>query len=251
MIKVRIVIPAYNEAGRLPSTIKAMKKYLDSQEYIDADILMVNDGSTDKTRKVMEYLSMQYEKVHYISYDKNKGKGHAVKIGMLVSNGEYEWYIFSDADGSSDLRYIVPNLVDSVEPIVITNRELEDSKISDTSLLRFLSSRMYFFIKLILLGNKISDTQNGLKAYHRSVCHFLFKRQLINGFSFDVEILYIAQLNDIMVNEVPVVWLNTADSRVRLFRDSWRMFKELLLIRKNKVRYLTEDTEIDDESILQ
>lgn len=225
-MKIRIVVPAYNEEKRLPRTIKIMRGYLKDNK-VDADILLVNDGSTDNTLEVMRKFSDLYPDVHFISYSQNKGKGYAVRAGMLMANG-YDYIVFSDADGSSHLKHIIPYLEGDV---VITDRELLQSKVSDLSFSRWVASRVYWLVKLVLLQEPIKDTQNGLKAFRGDVAKAVFDLTKIDGFSFDIESLFIARRKGYSIAQVPVVWLNTPDSRVKLLKHSFRMLWDVFKIR--------------------
>lgn len=234
-MRIRIVVPAYNEEKRLLRTVVVMCEYLKGK--VDADILLVNDGSTDGTLGQMQAISGHFSNVHYISYSQNKGKGYAVRAGMLMGNG-YDYILFSDADGSSHLRYIIPKLRDNCHSVIITNREMQGSKVSDLSFSRWIASRVYWLLRLVLLQEPIRDTNNGLKAFRGDVAQAIFSRSRIDGFSFDVESLFIARNLGFSVREVPVVWLNTPDSRVKLFKHSVGMLLDLARIRMNAVRGL-------------
>jgi len=234
MMRIRIIVPCYNEENRLVKTINEMVSYLDDIN-VKADILLVNDGSTDKTLNVIESLAIKYFNVHYLSYKPNRGKGYAVRAGMLTANG-YDYLIFSDADGSSHLRYIIPYVLHSRnhnhsrDDIIITSRELDDSEVSDISFMRWLASRVYWITKSIVLQELHKDLQNGLKAYRGTIAAKIFSYARMDGFSFDVEVIKIAKIYGYKVKEVPVVWINTPDSRVSIIKDSFRMFFDLFLI---------------------
>ena len=228
MKKVRIVIPAYNEQDRLPKTVNVMNEYLDGVDGVNADILLVNDGSTDDTLHVMKRLSREFSNVHYISYNRNRGKGYAVRAGMLMGDG-YDYYVFSDADGSSHLRFIIPYL--NIADVVVTDRELKDSRVYNQSSKRKLFSRVFFICRFLLLSDRIPDSNNGLKSFKGTYATNIFGASKLDGFGFDVEALHIAKANGLFVRRVPVVWVNTPDSRVKLFKHSIRMFLDLLRIK--------------------
>jgi dolichyl-phosphate beta-glucosyltransferase len=228
-MKTRIIIPCYNEQDRLEKTVMQILEHIDRKGYV-VDIMMIDDGSTDDTLKVMQKLS-KVSRVNFMTYNPNRGKGLAVRFGVMATPDDYDWIVFSDADGSSHIKYIMPSLEALGNDVIITNRELETSKVSDVSVLRFISSRIFYLLKFILLGQRISDVQNGLKAFRVPMAHKLFEKSRLDGFAFDCEIIYIAQKNGVDVAEVPVVWLNTPDSRVRVVRDSWKMLKDLFKIR--------------------
>jgi dolichyl-phosphate beta-glucosyltransferase len=230
-MRIRIIIPCYNEEKRVGRTIFQTMGYLDNIAGLKYNILAVNDGSTDKTEIVLKTLSEAFRrKVSYVSYGVNRGKGYAVRYGMLLS-GQYDWLVFMDADGSSHISNIIPFLKRCKEDIVITDRELDGSKVSDVSVVRWISTNIFYLLRLAVLGLTVMDTQNGLKAFKQKVAKDIFTVAIIDRFSFDVEILYLAKKLGYAVKSVPVTWINDKyDSRVRLVADSWQMLKDLFRI---------------------
>jgi dolichyl-phosphate beta-glucosyltransferase len=228
-----VVVPAYNEAARIGRTLKIMKRYLQSQlrvNKIRSEVIVVNDGSKDKTCAV---IAKSHPWVHLIPRKANKGKGYSVREGVVEAlhiMPEADYIIFTDADGSSHLRYMIPQLKCGKD-IIITNRELKESYILNTSKWRRLSSRGFYMLNRILLGLKITDTQNGLKAYSANVARKLFTLAKEDGFCFDAEVLFLATKIGYQVKQVPVVWRNTLDSRVK-FKHLFIMFNDTLRILK-------------------
>jgi glycosyltransferase involved in cell wall biosynthesis len=242
-MKIRIIIPCYNESKRIGKTVFETINYLDEfKKNLKYDIMLVDDGSADNTLTVIKALQdvLGKSKIGYITYECNRGKGYAVRSGMIADGFmSFDWLIYMDADGSSHIKYIVPWLMeDCKEDIIITDRELPESVVSETSLSRRFASWIFYVLRLVVLGLSYRDTQNGLKAFRVSnatsaLTPRIFLHCQVDGFSFDAEILYLAKILDYGVKSVPVIWLNDKkDSRVRFFRDSWKMFWDLLRIRR-------------------
>jgi len=233
-MRLRIVVPCYNEELRLEKSVKLMIKYLRNMK-IKYSIMLVNDGSKDNTLNVMRRLVSQFPNVQYLSYDINRGKGYAVRAGVMTTPDDFDYICFSDADGSSHLRYLVPHLGLDSSDVVITNRDLKGSQISSQSILRWFASKIFIMFRFLIVGETISDTQNGEKGFKTSVAKHIFSLSQIDGFSFDVEILHIAKKHGYRIDQVPVVWNDTEDSRVHIVRDSLKMLRQLFTIRWNSV----------------
>jgi dolichyl-phosphate beta-glucosyltransferase len=229
MMRIKIVIPCYNEGERIIKTLDAIREYISKFPTHFFTVVAVNDGSKDNTLDVIRGYSEKLP-LKYVNYSPNRGKGHAVKKGMINYPG-FDYCIFTDADGSSHLKYILPAVLEDKYDIIITDRELPGSEISDVSPMRFISTRLYNLTKKILLSEPMYDTQNGLKAYRGEIAHKLFKASKIDGYCFDVEVLHIARKHNYDIHRVPVVWLNEPeDSRVK-FKHNFIMFRELVKIR--------------------
>ncbi len=225
-----IIIPAYNEERRIGDTLRLTQEYLAKQSY-EAEIIVVDDGSADRTAALVQTLCPE---ARVIDYGGNRGKGYAVKKGMLAATGEYR--IFMDADGSTpiaDLELVWPQFEAGAD-IVIGSRSLPDSRVQVRQHpLRQNMGRIFNrFVKLFLMRDFI-DTQCGFKAFTARSADIVFPRQRLDGFSFDAELLYIAQRHGLRIDEVPVLWCNSPHSSVRMFKDSAAMFLDLLRIRVN------------------
>lgn len=220
-----IVIPAYNEAKRIGNTLKEIIKYTPN-----AEIICVNDGSTDETLKVMQ----SFEKIKIISYEKNSGKGYAVNKGMMKAKGKYVMFI--DADNAVPIHQIEKMMpeFDNGAHIVIGSRYLPDSFIQNKQpkYRTFISRVGNLLIKLFLI-NDLKDTQCGIKMFEHNAAKQVFSRQKTKRFSFDMEILTIAQSLGYEIKEIPVRWEYTADSSLRAFRDSAKTLFDLFYIKLN------------------
>jgi glycosyltransferase involved in cell wall biosynthesis len=235
-VSLSIIIPAFNEAARITRTLQQIVAYL--QEHIESsEVIVVDDGSTDETVAVVEQFLSRHPNqtiaIQLIQNHGNKGKGYSVKNGVLHARGEI--VAFTDADLSSPIAEL-PKLLDPIRrgecDIVIGSRAVDRSLIGEhQSLWRELAGRTFNLIMRFIIGLSFKDTQCGFKAYRHQAVLPIFELQQIKRFSFDVEVLYLAQKRGLRIKEVPVVWNHAEGSRVHMVKDSLRMFLELLKIR--------------------
>jgi dolichyl-phosphate beta-glucosyltransferase len=239
---ISIIIPMYNEEKRVSKTIEKIVQYMQEKgnEY---EILTVDDGSTDNTLEVVGKLVEQNDNIRLLKNPGNKGKGYSVKHGMLKA--KKDCVLFSDADLSTpieELEKMIPEL--QAFDVVIGSRKTEGSDIQvKQPFYRTLAGKIFPIVVNIILLPNIKDTQCGFKLFTKKAAQEVFNLQTIDGFSFDAEILFIANKKKYNIKEVPVIWINDADSKVRIIRDSMRMFKELLKIRWNNFRGKYKDKE--------
>ena len=221
-----IVIPAHNEENRLPGTLEAIDAFLSSQSYI-SEILVVENGSVDRTFEVATGYCSRIANLQVIRVE-GRGKGLAVKHGMLMATGEYRF--FCDADLSMPItevnRFLPPELSD-VE-IAIGSREVPGAVRYNEPSYRHLVGRVFNGMVRLLALPDLHDTQCGFKCFRADITEDIFPCQVFKGMSFDAEILYIATMRGYKITEVPIPWYFNADSRVRLFKDSFQMGKDLL-----------------------
>lgn len=233
-MKLSIIIPCYNEGKTIKENItKKVIPYLNDLD-IDYEIIAVNDGSKDNTKKQIESI----EGIKAISYKPNRGKGGAIKEGILNAEGEY--ILFMDADLSTDLSAFkdVIKYIGEYD-CIIGSRHVKGSNIVIKQPLyrQFIG---YMCRKLVNANFHFNykDTQCGFKAFRKEYALEMAKRQIINGFAFDVEYLYFAKLNKLSCIEIPVIWENDRSSTVRVTSSSVRFLKDMKIIRKNKKNYL-------------
>jgi glycosyltransferase involved in cell wall biosynthesis len=230
-----IVIPAYNEEQRLPKTLELVGKWMRSRHFLFCELLIVDDGSTDDTAAIVETYAKTNTCVRLIRYPGNRGKGCAVRNGMLAASGE--WILYTDADLSTpigELDHLYEGAKKQNAAIAIGSRALDRSLVSvHQSAFREYSGRFFNLIMRLITGLKFDDTQCGFKLYQAAAANTVFSRQILDGFSFDVEDLYIAELSGIRVVEVPVHWANVEGSKVRLAQGI-KSFTDLLSIRLNR-----------------
>ena len=222
-----LIFPCYNEAERLPGTLGA---YLDRLSRVpgQVEVLVVDDGSTDATSAVAREIAAGDTRVRVLRAEPNHGKGFAVRAGMLACEGEL--VVFTDADGSygpSEVEAVAAALADA--PVAIGSRDLRSSAGSCT---RQLASRLFNLAIRALLGLPFRDTQCGLKGFRREAALEVFGRARLDGFAFDVEVLYLARRFGLPVAEVEVRAEERDGSKVRLVVDALRMLREALAVRR-------------------
>lgn len=228
-----IVIPAYNEEERLPNTLKKIKDYI-VKKNLNAEIIVVDDGSSDRTVGVIQKLNIPNLKV--IKNPINCGKGFSVKRGVLEAKGEY--ILFTDADNSTPIEEL-DNFLSQLQDdtILIGSRYLKESKIKiKQPKPRVIIGRMGNYLIQKMLGMDIKDTQCGFKLFPYNLARGIFSRQRIKRFGFDFEILTIAKIQGYKIKEVPVTWINSPISRVRPIKDVWRTFLDLIYVKVNLLR---------------
>lgn len=240
MSKLSIVIPCYNEANKIKDNIIKIRDYLKHECLHDYEILLVNDGSTDNIESVAKNIQSEFQKQNqfrFITYEKNRGKGYAVKTGIENAIGDY--ILFMDADLSVSITAIRKywDVKDEAD-IWIASRRHKDSKVSvPTGLVRKITSKCCNILTRLITGLKFPDTQCGFKCFKADVAKKIVTKQTLDRWSFDVELLMIAQLNNYTIKDFGIEWRNDADSRVSVVDASIKFFKELFYIRKNRKHY--------------
>jgi dolichyl-phosphate beta-glucosyltransferase len=227
-----IVIPAYNEEQRLPPTLAAVRAYLDARAYPQSEIIVVDDGSRDGTVALVETVARQDSRVHLLRNPGNQGKGYSVRHGMLEAR--FEWVLFSDADLSApieELDKLLQAALDRRAQVAIGSRALDRSLIGvHQSRLRELIGIVLNRVMRVVTGLRFSDTQCGFKLFARDAARLIFTRQQLDGFSFDVEDLFIARVLGIPATEVAVRWNNVEGTKVGIMVGP-QFFLDLALIR--------------------
>jgi len=225
-----IIIPALNEAERLPETLKQIAAFVESRDFL-AEVIVVDNGSIDATKEIIMDYHARYPFINY-HFEPTPGKGAAVRTGMLAAQGDY--LLICDADLAVPVEEVINFLPPQVKDfdIVIGSREALGARRYDEPFYRHLMGRVFNLIIRVLLLPGLYDTQCGFKCFRRNAAHELFSMSRINGWGFDVEILYIARLKGYRIAEVPVNWHYGEKSKVSPARDSVLMLKEVLEIRK-------------------
>lgn len=222
-----VVIPVYNEESVIKNTLERVSGYLEDKNWL-SEIIVVNDGSTDDSLKVVSQLPL--ENIKIISHAKNLGKGASVKSGMLAARGDF--LLFTDADNSTDISEIDKFIDKAMEgyDIVIASRSSRASKIviHQPRWKEFLGKLGNFYVRLIS-GLKFKDTQCGFKLFKRE-CQFLFQEQKNQSWAFDVELLLKAKKHNLKIAEMPITWVNNFDSKFTL-KYYFKFFFELIKIR--------------------
>lgn len=227
-----IVIPAYNEAKRIPRTLDHILSFLRKKDW-KAEIIVVNDGSTDDTANVVKGFCLLCPSVYLIDNLVNAGKGSAIRDGVMRATGDV--VLFTDADDSTpieDTDKLLAAISDGAD-IVIGSRWVDRKLQSHPQPLhRRLNGRLYNFLLRATLGLDLTDTQNGFKAFTRNAGKSVFASQKIPGWGFDAESLFFARKLGLRVREVPVEYIYYPEgSKIRPYRDGARMLAELLLVR--------------------
>lgn len=233
-LTLSIVIPAYNEERRLPATLRTVLAWLDANACRDAEVLVVDDGSTDATAVVVEIHAGQEPRLRLVRNPGNRGKGYAIRSGMLEAKGD--WILFSDADLSAPIEEF-PKLLAAAEKqgaaIAIGSRALDRSLVGvHQSQWREMSGIIFNKIMRLITGLPFEDTQCGFKLFRRDAARRVFPLQRLDGFSFDVEDLFVARMLGIPAVEVPIRWNNVEGSKVGLMQGL-TSFLDLLRIRWN------------------
>jgi glycosyltransferase involved in cell wall biosynthesis len=234
-----VIIPAYNEAARLDKTLSTIFEYL-KQHYRNSELIIVDDGSTDDTLRVIEQHLAKSEHIetNVISVRPNRGKGHAVHVGLLAATSPIA--LFTDADLSTPMIE-TPKLIEPIEKgeydITFGSRALDRSLIGvHQAWRREQGGRVFNLLVRMATGLPYWDTQCGFKAFRLSACRPIIEAATIERFGFDVELLYVSHRAGLRLLEVPVRWDHNEGSKVSVVRDSLRMFNEVRTIRAQSRR---------------
>ncbi len=229
-----LIIPAHNEETRLPDTLRQVIEFSERQPYT-VEALVVENGSRDKTFQIAQGFATHHPQVRVLQ-NPLCGKGRAVRQGMLEVQGEYRF--MCDVDFSmpiDEINRFLPPAVDGYD-IAIASREAPGAVRHGEPYYRHFVGRIYNGLIRSLALPGLHDTQCGFKCFRGCVAEDLFSRQTLSGWSFDVEILYIARLLGYKVIELPIHWYYNPESKVKVVRDSVRMGLDLLAIRLNARR---------------
>ncbi len=232
-ITYSIVIPAYNEGTRLGATLEKVLAYVRERGWnAEVEVIVVNDGSRDNTADLVRGFAARDPVLRLVENPGNRGKGYAVRNGMLNARGEI--IVFSDADLSSPIEEM-PKLLAALEAgadIAIGSRWLRaELQTQRQSLLRQLAGRIFNALNRIILGLRFKDTQCGFKAFTRRAAQTILPLQRIERWGFDPEILFLARKFGFRVEEVAVLWGHSGDTRIHPLLDGARMFQEMVRIR--------------------
>jgi len=231
-IKLSIVIPCFNEEKRIIPTLDRVISYTGKNNY-RSEIIVVDDGSTDKTNEILAQYCRTHAQIIVISNDKNHGKGFAVRQGILGAKGEYA--LFADADLSTPIEETEKLLhwLENGYDVAIASRNKKSSDVEIISpFSRTLMGKIFNFIVRLLILPEFFDTQCGFKCFKKNAAVDIFSRLKAERFSFDVEVIYLAKVLGYTIKEVPVNWHYASSSKIRIFRDSIRMFVDILEIKR-------------------
>jgi len=242
--KLAVIVPAFNESRRLTDNLLTLLSYLDTFRP-EAELIVVDDGSTDGTAEVAQELFSHRPDVpaRVLRHAQNHGKGHAVRAGLLAAKAPIA--LFSDADLSTPITEL-PKMVEPIErndyDIVLGSRALDRSLIGQRQpWRREQGGKIFNLIVRLTTGLPFSDTQCGFKAFRMETARPIIARGRSEGFGFDVELLYQARSAGLRMLEVPVRWDHNAGSKVHVVRDSLRMFAEVVSLRQQVAREAQKD----------
>jgi dolichyl-phosphate beta-glucosyltransferase len=226
-----IIIPAHNEENRLPRSLEQVFAFLEKQNY-EAEVLVIENGSSDRTLEIAQGFAQRHKNLRVI-HEPGRGKGLAVRKGMLEAHGQYRF--MCDADLSMPIEEVnkfVPPALSGFD-VAIGSREVRGAVRYEEPFYRHFGGRLINFLIRVLILPKLQDTQCGFKCFRAEAAEDLFRRQRLDGWSFDIEVLYLAECNGNRIVEVPVHWYYRSESKVNALRDAFRMISDIFLIRSN------------------
>lgn len=228
--KISLVIPAYNEETIIADTIAQTMSFL-SHRFESFELIIADDGSTDKTKAIVS--SIKDPRLRLVSYSPNKGKGCAVRQGMLAAGGDYICYTDADlAYGLDAVGDILELLIDKGTQVALGSRKLHADGYADYPPLRLLASRCFSFLTGLFAGFHY-DTQCGLKAFTAPAAKRVFTLCQTDGFAFDFEAIMLVKRLGLSISQLPVTIINHRESKVNVLRDSVRMFRDIVKIRRS------------------
>jgi dolichyl-phosphate beta-glucosyltransferase len=235
-LDLSVIIPAFNEESLIVSTLDCLHTYLSARPQ-SFEILVVDDGSQDKTVEFVRQLQKRHERLRLLSNPQNMGKGFSIQRGVLESHGQI--IIFTDADLPYKLDAIDGFLqaLQSGCELAIGSRVLPGSEVKGVPMLRYAAGQIFSWMVQAVLFQGLPDTQCGFKSFKAQAAKDIFRRLTIGGFGFDVEMLFIARKRKYAIQPVPVHMIEHRQrSRVRLMSDSLKMFANLFMIRWNDLQ---------------
>ena len=243
-VDLSIVIPAFNEGTRLPATLTALMAFLD-RDARRAEVIIVDDGSRDDTSAQVRRFESLDARVRLIRLPQNRGKGYAVRTGIVNSAGSL--VLFADADGATPFEELarLEAQLQAGARVAIGSRGVRDRTTRvQARLYRRVLGRLFHAVVRTFAVHGITDTQCGFKLFDAEAAHDLFSRMRMTGFSFDVEVLLMAIRSGYRVAEVPVNWTHQPGSKVRVLRDGLLMARDVLRIRANAVAGVYDEPHI-------
>ena len=234
--ELSMVIPAYNEETLILSTLDCLQSYLSARPE-SYEIIVVDDGSQDRTAESVKQLQKSNDRIRLLINPQNQGKGFSIRRGVLESRGQF--VIFTDADLPYELNAI-DEFLQALRKgcdLAVGSRVLPGSEVRGVPMLRYVAGQVFSWMVQGVLFRGLPDTQCGFKSFRAEAAREIFRRITIGGFGFDVEMLFIARKRNYAIQPVPVHMIEHRQrSRVRLFKDSFKMFANLFMVRWNDLQ---------------
>jgi dolichyl-phosphate beta-glucosyltransferase len=230
-LELSVVVPCFNEEQRLPSTIEKIERFLDARKTA-YELILVDDGSADGTRKAMDAAAARNHAIRVEALAQNRGKGRALATGVAAARGRR--VLVTDADLSTPIDEL-PKLeaaVDAGAGVAIASRAVKGSRVEVAQpTYRVLMGKVFNLIVQVVLLPGLWDTQCGFKLFRADIAHPVFAALTTDGFGYDPEVLYRAKKSGVRIAEVPVVWRNSAPTKVMAIRSSLDMFEHVVRVR--------------------
>ena len=234
-MKISLIIPMYNESSIIADTAKTLSEYM-SKNFESYEILFSNDGSKDNCADIVRELDLPCVRV--VGYEVNQGKGCAIRHGVMEADGDF--IMFTDADlayGTDVIKeyydYYLENSAKKELDMLIGSRNLNKDGYSEYTLIRKIASKIYIKVLCIVGGFKLSDSQCGCKAFSGKAAKDIFGRCKVNGFAFDFEAILWADKLGYKIDELPVKIINHRESKVNVIKDTFKMLRDLIRIKKS------------------
>ena len=230
-MKFSLCIPMYNESAIIADTAKTLSAFMESN-FSDYEILFSDDGSTDGSGDIVRALALP--NVRVVGYEKNRGKGSAVREAMLAAEGDVMMFTDSDlAYGTDVLLRVFEEMTKADAPdVLVGSRNIAADGYEGYTFMRKVASKTYIKVLCAVGGLRLSDSQCGCKAFSGKAAKAIFSRCQVNGFAFDFEVILLAQKLGLSIRELPVKVINHRESKVHLIADASRMLKEVVAIKK-------------------
>lgn len=231
-MKISVCVPMYNESSIIADTAAKLHRYMTEHFENDFEIVFADDGSRDGSADIVN--SLRLSGVRVVGYEKNQGKGCAVRTGVLASEGDI--VMFTDADlayGMDIIEETFKILVKGEYPVLVASRAKHKDGYEGYTPIRKLASRTYIKVLNLFGGIKISDAQCGFKGFRGDIARRIFSHCQTNNFAFDLEVILIAQKMNLRIYELPAKIINHRESKVNIIKDAFKMLKEISRIKKN------------------
>jgi dolichyl-phosphate beta-glucosyltransferase len=228
---VSIIIPAHNEETRLPQTLEQALAFLKQQTY-SSEMLVVENGSSDRTFEIAETYARQHSNLRVLR-ETARGKGLAVRRGMLEAKGAYRFMCDADLSMSIEqINHFIPPAIENVD-IAIGSREAASAVRYNEPFYRHIGGRVINLLIRVLILPGLQDTQCGFKCFSAAAVEQVFRLQTLSGWSFDIELLYLARRRGLTIREIPIQWQFNPETKLSAVQDALRMVRDIFLIHRN------------------